>query len=121
MEHGSKFRLSKFSPTVDNNIAKYGYAVIVIHPQDFVKVSNNGKFVNLVDINELKELSQLIDSILSKNIHITSFSKIVGIGLITSPLQSVKWSSYIVRELLFYSKSCETSIQINSHSKMVVG
>ena len=74
-----KIPLEQILSTVDNNIAKYGYAVIVIHPQDFVKVSNNGKFVNLVDINELKELSQLIDSILSKNIHITSFSKIVGI------------------------------------------
>ena len=73
----------KILAAVDNNIAKYGYAVIVLHPQDFAKsiveVDKNGQYVNLVDLNEITALSHLIDSILSKNIHITSFSKIVGI------------------------------------------
>jgi len=63
---------------VVQNIAKYGYAVILIHPQDFMKIEN-GKLTKILDENEMKDLSGLIDSILSKNIRITSFSKIVGI------------------------------------------
>jgi peptidoglycan/xylan/chitin deacetylase (PgdA/CDA1 family) len=78
-----KIPLKDILAAVDNNIAKYGYAVIVLHPQDFAKsivaVDKNGQYVNLVDLNEIADLSHLIDSILSKNIHITSFSKIVGI------------------------------------------
>ena len=75
--------VGKILAAVDNSIAKYGYAVIVLHPQDFAKsivaVDKNGQYVNLVDLNEITNLSHLIDSIVSKNIHITSFSKIVGI------------------------------------------
>jgi peptidoglycan/xylan/chitin deacetylase (PgdA/CDA1 family) len=75
--------VGKILAAVDNSIAKYGYAVILIHPQDFAKSivteDNNGQYVNLVDSNEITDLSHLIDSILSKNIPITSFSKIVGI------------------------------------------
>ena len=64
---------------VTQNIAKYGYAVILIHPQDFVK-SENGHVTNIPDENEINALtSDLINSILSNNIRITSFSKIVGI------------------------------------------
>ena len=78
-----KIPLREILGAVDTNIAKYGYAVVVLHPQDFAKsivtVDKNGEYVNLVDSNELTDLSHLIDSILSKNIHITSFSKIVGI------------------------------------------
>ena len=61
-----------------NGIDKYGYAVIVIHPQDFLNIEN-GKFVNVLVANEISDLSLLIDSILSRNMDIVSFSKIVGI------------------------------------------
>ena len=78
-----KIPLKQILTAVDNNIAKYGYAVIVLHPQDFAKsivsVDKNGQYVNLVDSGEITNISSLIDSIVSKNIHITSFSKIVGI------------------------------------------
>jgi peptidoglycan/xylan/chitin deacetylase (PgdA/CDA1 family) len=63
---------------VTNNIDTYGYAVIVLHPQDFVK-SENGTSVDLVDENEIKDLSTLIDDLASKNIPIASFSKLAGI------------------------------------------
>jgi hypothetical protein len=52
--------------------------VIVIHPQDFLNIEN-GKFVNVLVANEISDLSLLIDSILSRNMDIVSFSKIVGI------------------------------------------
>jgi hypothetical protein len=78
-----KIPLKEILAAVDFSIAKNGYAVIVLHPQDFAKsivtVDKNGQTVNLVDVGEITDLSHLIDSILSKNIHITSFSKIVGI------------------------------------------
>jgi peptidoglycan/xylan/chitin deacetylase (PgdA/CDA1 family) len=72
----NKTPLDKILNAVSENIEKYGYAVVVIHPQDFVKVDENGEYGNIVDESEIKDLSRLIDSILSKNIHITSFSKL---------------------------------------------
>ena len=64
---------------VDNSIKKYGYAVITLHPQNFVVADGSGKFTNMIDENEIKDLSRLIDSILAKNIRITSFSKVTGV------------------------------------------
>jgi hypothetical protein len=74
----SRIPLSELLDIVDNNIAKYGYAVIVLHPQDLAKMGADGKLVNVVDDSEVKDLSNLIDLLLLKNIHITSFSKIVN-------------------------------------------
>jgi hypothetical protein len=61
-----------------NSIDKYGYAIIVIHPQDLLKIEN-GEFVDILITNEIKDLSMLIDSILSRGVDIVSFSKVVGI------------------------------------------
>jgi peptidoglycan/xylan/chitin deacetylase (PgdA/CDA1 family) len=61
-----------------NNIDKYGYAIIVIHPQDFLRIKDE-KFVDMLDINQINDLALLINSILSRNINITSYSKILGI------------------------------------------
>ncbi|MBA3750837.1 MAG: DUF2334 domain-containing protein, partial [Nitrosopumilus sp.] len=49
------------------SIDKYGYAVIVLHPQDFVNIEN-GTSVNIVNENEIKDLSGLIDSLITNNI-----------------------------------------------------
>jgi peptidoglycan/xylan/chitin deacetylase (PgdA/CDA1 family) len=67
----------KILSDVMKDIAKYGYSVILFHPQDFMKIEN-GSFTNVVDYKEVEDLSRLIDSILSKNISLTSFSKIVN-------------------------------------------
>jgi peptidoglycan/xylan/chitin deacetylase (PgdA/CDA1 family) len=64
---------------VDNTIKKFGYSVIVFHPQDFVKTDKNGNVISSVlDTNQLKDLSRLIDYILSKGIKIVSFSKLIS-------------------------------------------
>jgi hypothetical protein len=63
---------------VTSSINKYGYAVIVIHPQDLLKIENM-KFVDIPVSNEVDDLSLLINSILSRNMNIVSYSKIVGI------------------------------------------
>ena len=62
---------------VTGNINKYGYAVITLHPQDFVKSDNNNTFTNQVDENQIKDLSALNDYFISKNIPIASFSKAI--------------------------------------------
>ncbi|MBI3638923.1 MAG: polysaccharide deacetylase family protein [Thaumarchaeota archaeon] len=65
--------------SVDDGISKYGYAVIMLHPQNFAKMEN-GIFVNVLDEKEMKDLSFLIDSIRSKNIQITTFTNVVGLN-----------------------------------------
>jgi len=73
-----KILIEQILHDVDSNMKKYGYAVIVFHPQDFVKTDHNGKFTNDLDQKEIKDLSDLIDSILSKKIRITTMSQLVG-------------------------------------------
>ena len=78
---------------VDSNIAKYGYAIITMHPQSFMKFKKGlendknafseyrdilaGK--EALDTHQIHRLEVLIDKLLSKDIHTTSFSKLVGI------------------------------------------
>jgi peptidoglycan/xylan/chitin deacetylase (PgdA/CDA1 family) len=58
------------------NVAKYGYAVVAFHPQEFVQLDKNGNFTNIVQERDIKAMSRLIDSLLSKNLRISSFSGI---------------------------------------------
>jgi peptidoglycan/xylan/chitin deacetylase (PgdA/CDA1 family) len=55
------------------NVAHYGYAVVVFHPQDFVEIDRDGNFTNVLQDRDIQMVSKLIDSLLSKNIRITSF------------------------------------------------
>jgi peptidoglycan/xylan/chitin deacetylase (PgdA/CDA1 family) len=78
---------------VDSNIAKRGYAVITIHPQSFMKFKKgleNDKNAfseyrdilarnEVLDTHQIHRLEVIIDKLLSKDIHTTSFSKLVGI------------------------------------------
>jgi 3D (Asp-Asp-Asp) domain-containing protein len=64
--------------TVTQSISAYGYAVIIFHPQDFVKIDANGVLTDELDANEINDLSSLIDLILSNNIRIGSFSEIIA-------------------------------------------
>jgi peptidoglycan/xylan/chitin deacetylase (PgdA/CDA1 family) len=61
---------------VTQSISAYGYAVIIFHPQDFVKIDANGNLIDVLDENEINDFSRLIDLILSNNIHLGSFSEI---------------------------------------------
>ena len=66
---------------VEENVEKYGYSVIVFHPQDFAYTDANGAIADDDSLNatEINEFSQLIDTVLSKNMSITTLSEIVGI------------------------------------------
>jgi peptidoglycan/xylan/chitin deacetylase (PgdA/CDA1 family) len=65
---------------VSQAINSYGYAVVVLHPQDFVKLDSNGHLTNTLDQKQIKDLLNLINFLISKNIHTTSFSQVVRIG-----------------------------------------
>ncbi len=63
---------------VTQSISAYGYAVVFFHPQDFMKIDANGNPTEELDENPLRDLSSLIDLILSNNIHIGSFSELIA-------------------------------------------
>jgi peptidoglycan/xylan/chitin deacetylase (PgdA/CDA1 family) len=73
--------ISSIIDGVEENVEKYGYSVIVFHPQDFAYADVNGRIVNDDSLNatEINEFSQLIDTLLSKNMSFTTLSEIVGI------------------------------------------
>jgi len=61
-----------------NNIAKYGYSVIALHPQDFALLENKtmpeqNVFINSVDDKQISDLSKLLDIFLSNNMKIRGF------------------------------------------------
>jgi peptidoglycan/xylan/chitin deacetylase (PgdA/CDA1 family) len=76
-----KVPLDEILSTVDDNIKRYGYSVIVFHPQDFMYTDENGRIIDdsSIDSTEFQDFTRLVDSILSKNIRITTLSEIVGI------------------------------------------
>jgi peptidoglycan/xylan/chitin deacetylase (PgdA/CDA1 family) len=68
---------------VDHYISKYGYAIVTIHPQSFLKFrEGDSTSVSLeksvLDPEQIEQLNALVQSILDKKIRITSFSKLVG-------------------------------------------
>ena len=97
---------------VTTNIDRYGYAVILIHPQDFVMANSNGTYSDVVNENQIQELSRLIDLISSKNINITSFSNIVEPEPIT-------YRPTITRDLSSNKTLSSKGINITSFSNIV--
>jgi peptidoglycan/xylan/chitin deacetylase (PgdA/CDA1 family) len=76
-----KIPIKNILSDVDNTIRKFGYSVIVFHPQDFVSTDQNGRVVSSgLNVSELKDLSQLIDQILSRGIRIVSFANLISYG-----------------------------------------
>ncbi len=78
-------------------IAKYGYAVILLHPQNFAKFSD-GHFIDIIDETQLNSLAFLINTLKTKNIPTSSFAHIVGLKS-----QNLDFSSATTPE--FYSQS----------------
>jgi peptidoglycan/xylan/chitin deacetylase (PgdA/CDA1 family) len=72
----SKLTVNQLLIDVDFSLKKYGYAVVGMHPQSFVKIQD-GKFSSEVDEQQINNLNYVIDSVMSKNIHIVSFSKLL--------------------------------------------
>jgi peptidoglycan/xylan/chitin deacetylase (PgdA/CDA1 family) len=68
--------LKKIIGEIDVKIARYGYAVITMHPQSFME-SINGVYNGDLDIQQLNNLEVLIDKLISKNIEINTFSGVI--------------------------------------------
>ena len=61
-----------------NNIQKYGYSVILFHPQDFVERDDKGNLMgSRINMSEANDLSHLIDSLIQEKIPIVHFSTLV--------------------------------------------
>ena len=84
-----KIPIQKIQSDIDYSISKYGYAVVMLHPQNFAKMEN-GMYIDTLDDDEIKDLSYLIDSIRSKNLQISTFTNVVGLKTVTTvSLQSI--------------------------------
>jgi peptidoglycan/xylan/chitin deacetylase (PgdA/CDA1 family) len=75
-----KVPVSKLLSDIDKGIRKNGYAVVLLHPQDFRQVVN-GQPTTQVNQTNIDDLNTIIDTQLSKNRKIESFSQVVGIAL----------------------------------------
>ena len=70
--------INKNNNKMKNNIKKYGYSIIVFHPQDFVERDEKGNVIGKrVNLSEVNELSYLIDSLVKERIPIVHFSTLV--------------------------------------------
>ena len=78
-----KIPIQKILSDVDDSINRYGYAVVLLHPQNFAKMENN-VFVDTVDENEIKDLSLLIYQMKSEHLRITTFENVIGSQVSTS-------------------------------------
>jgi peptidoglycan/xylan/chitin deacetylase (PgdA/CDA1 family) len=77
--HGHTIRVpnKRILNNIDLSIRYYGYAVVTLHPITFAKLQDANPVDN-VDEHQINDLATLIDCIESKNILITSFSKLTS-------------------------------------------
>jgi peptidoglycan/xylan/chitin deacetylase (PgdA/CDA1 family) len=62
---------------IDEDIAKYGFAQVRLHPSDFAQLdTTTGKRINKVDDIKFQELTKTVDSLAARNIKIASFAEI---------------------------------------------
>ena len=66
---------------VTQSISANGYAVVVIHPQDFVQIAPNGSLTPTIDQNEINDFSRLLDLMSSNHIPLGSFSEIIAVQM----------------------------------------
>jgi len=76
--------LAQIISDIERCLSKYGYAIITLHPQTFVKFTETKSTdlslkESMLDIDQINQLKSLIEKLLDNNIRITSFSKLVGL------------------------------------------
>lgn len=93
---------SKILSDIDASIAKYGYAVLVIHPQSFAQVSSAGDLTNVVNQTQIARMSDLMDAVSAKGIVSTTFESIlngnpttIGTSLTINPIAAVQWGQNV--------------------------
>jgi len=80
-----KIPIDEIIKNASKNIAKYGYAVIVLHPQDFAtftrnNITSNVTYINSIDRNDILDLVKILDYLSSKNIRVAGFGQIIKEG-----------------------------------------
>jgi peptidoglycan/xylan/chitin deacetylase (PgdA/CDA1 family) len=76
-----KVPVSEVLQSIDNSIAKYGWAVVVLHPQDFKNISDDGKQTKEINGSALDDLATIIDNVTAAGQKITTFSETLEIDL----------------------------------------
>ncbi len=84
-----KVPLPTIAKEMDYYVKKYGYAVILLHPQNFANMENN-VFVDTVNESDMHDLSLLIDYIKSQNLKITTFEGVTGLNNIQDTSSNVQ-------------------------------
>jgi peptidoglycan/xylan/chitin deacetylase (PgdA/CDA1 family) len=83
--HWTSIPKDKVIASVNSHITKYGYDVLLIHPENFAVIVN-GTYTNTVDKNYLNELASIIDYAKSKHIRITTLSGVAGLDHVNNIL-----------------------------------
>jgi len=60
---------------IQQSISDYGFAVVMMHPQDF-SIMENGDHSNHINWNQIKELEILLDTIQIQGLHVVPIGKI---------------------------------------------
>jgi glucose/arabinose dehydrogenase/peptidoglycan/xylan/chitin deacetylase (PgdA/CDA1 family) len=90
-----KFPIEVVAKNIDANIEKYGYAIVLIHPQSFIKLDQSGHFISedadksQMNMKDTKDLEYLINLLTQKGIVISTFHKLSGIELNSTELPIV--------------------------------
>jgi len=79
-----KFPIEVIAKNIEANIEKYGYAVVLIHPQSFINLDKRGHFFSVdtnkahMNGNDMKNLEYLISLLRQDGIVISSFHKLLN-------------------------------------------
>lgn len=83
--------------SINSHIAKYGYDVFLLHPQNFATLVND-QYTNTADKTHLDELASIIDYAKSKHIRISTISDIAGLDHTNNkPVTAVSKISSVVK------------------------
>lgn len=74
----ARIPVEKILADIDASVGKYGYAVVMMHPQDFLAVDGEGRYTRAVDQGELGDLERLIDSVGARGLEATTFYGLYG-------------------------------------------
>jgi peptidoglycan/xylan/chitin deacetylase (PgdA/CDA1 family) len=74
-----RVHINKIIKKIDINISRYGYAVITMHPQSFICFTH-GEYKSCLDLQQINNLDILIDTIISKNIEVKTFSSAIKVN-----------------------------------------
>ncbi len=75
----TKVPVEQIMREIDSSIASYGYAVVMMHPQDFVRIEE-GRYTKIPDERELVDLARLMDLVQAKGYQISTFSHLAGLS-----------------------------------------